>query len=34
MTITPGLDWTDWNLIREPLGASSLKEGAAGAVEE
>jgi hypothetical protein len=25
--------WTDWNLIREPLGTSSLKEGAAGAVE-
>jgi hypothetical protein len=20
--------WTDWNLIREPLRASSLKEGA------
>jgi hypothetical protein len=24
--------WTDWHLIREPLGTSGLKEGAAGAV--
>jgi hypothetical protein len=25
--------WTDWHLIRELLRVSSLKEGAAGAVE-
>jgi hypothetical protein len=26
--------WTDWNPIREPLGTSDIKEGAAGAVGE
>jgi hypothetical protein len=26
--------WTNWNLIREPLRAIGLKEGAAGAVGE
>jgi hypothetical protein len=26
--------WTDWNPIREPLGASGLKEGAVGASGE
>jgi hypothetical protein len=26
--------WTDWNLLREPLGASNLKEGALWAVGE
>jgi hypothetical protein len=26
--------WIDWNPIREPLGASSLKEGSVVEVEE
>jgi hypothetical protein len=26
--------WTDWNPIREPLGASGLKEGATEAIGE
>jgi hypothetical protein len=26
--------WTDWHLIKEPIGTSGLKEGAAGAVGE